>query len=81
MNPHNPHRGNGQEDGEPLGVLREQDRETSADFLARVRNRIHRRSATAQIASYSWHAPKMVLIEMASMLNHIFTMLGGNRRL
>jgi hypothetical protein len=43
-------------------------------------NKIYRRTATAQIASYSWHAPKLVLVEMASMLNYIFRMVGGNRR-
>ena len=65
---------------EPIRELRDQERDTRPDFLARVRNSIHRRSATAQIASYSWHAPRLVLIEMASMLNYIFRMVGGNRR-
>ena len=50
------------EQEEPIRELRDQERETKPDFLARVRNRIHRRAATAQIASYSWHAPKLVLI-------------------
>lgn len=80
MNPHDPDTGFGQEDGQPLSVLREHERDTRVDFLARVRNRIYRRSATAQIVSYSWHAPRMVLVEMASLLNHIFSTLGGNRR-
>ena len=74
MNPHD------RESEEPIRVLRDQERETKPDFLARVRNRIHRRSATAQLASYSWHAPKLVLVEMASMLNYIFRIVGGSRR-
>ena len=65
---------------EPISELRDQERETKPDFLARVRNRIHRRATTAQIASYSWHAPKLVLIEMAAMLNYIVRVVGGNRR-
>lgn len=71
---------NQREPEEPIHLLRDQERETKPDFLARVRNKIYRRTATAQIASYSWHAPKLVLVEMASMLNYIFRMVGGNRR-
>ena len=71
---------NAEEQEEPIRELREQERETKPDFLARVRNRIHRRTATAQMASYSWHAPRLVLIEMASMLNYILRVVGGSRR-
>ena len=68
------------EHDDPIRELRDQERETTTDVLARVRNRIHRRATTAQIANYSWHAPKLVLVEMASMLSYIFRMVGGNRR-
>jgi hypothetical protein len=71
---------NDREHEEPIRVLRDQERETKPDFLTRVRNKIHRRTATAQIATYSWNAPKLVLLEMASMLNYIFRMFGGDRR-
>ena len=71
---------NAEEQEEPIRELRDQERETKPDFLARVRNRIHRRTATAQMASYSWHAPRLVLIEMASMLNYILRVVGGSRR-
>lgn len=62
---------------DPIRILKDQEQDTSPDFLTRVRNRIYRRSATAQLVSYSWHVPKIVLIEMASMLNHILTAIGG----
>ena len=65
---------------EPIRLLRDQEHETASDFLAKVRNRIHRRSSTAHIAGYSWHVPRIVLVEMATMLSHIFTTLSGNRR-
>ena len=71
---------NDSEHDERIRELRDQERDTRPDFLAKVRNRIYRRTATAQIASYSWHAPRLVLIEMASMLNYILRMVGGNRR-
>jgi hypothetical protein len=80
MNPNDRDPGSEQETGEPVRVLRDQERDTAPDFLARVRNRIHRRSATAQLATYSWQVPKIVLIEMASMLSHVFTSFGRNRR-
>ena len=64
----------------PIRELRDQERATKPDFLARVRNRIQRRTAAAQIASYSWNAPRLVLIEMASMLGYIFRIVSGNRR-
>lgn len=80
MNPQDPEPEFGQDDGEPLSMLREQGWETNSDFLAKVRNRIHRRSTTAQVVSYSWHASKLVLVEMASMVNYIFRVIGGNRR-
>ena len=71
---------NDREPEEPLRELRDQERETKPEFLARVRNRIQRRSAAAQLANYSWHAPRVVLIEMASMLDYIVRIIGGNRR-
>jgi hypothetical protein len=71
---------NQKEPEEPIDLLRDQERETKPDFLARVRNRIYRRTATAHIANYSWHTPKLVLVEMASMLSYIVRMVGGNRR-
>jgi hypothetical protein len=71
---------NDRERDESIRELRDHERETKPDFLDRIRNRIFRRTATAQIASYSWHAPRLVLVEMASMLNYIFRMVGGNRR-
>lgn len=71
---------NEREPDEPIRVLRDQEHETKPDFLAKVRNSIHRRHATAQIASWSWNTPKLVLVEMASMLDYIIRVVGGNRR-
>ena len=64
-------------DDEPLRVLREQERETSPDFVAKVRRRIQRRATVAQVASYSWHLPGVVLVEMAGLVKHLVTALTG----
>lgn len=64
----------------PIRALPSQEHETSPDFLARIRRRIYRRAATSQLASYSWNVPKLILIEMVSLLGHLFTMSGGGGR-
>ena len=75
MNPNS-----GEDDADlPIHSLKEQESDTAPDFLSRVRNSIHRRTTASQFASYSWHLPKVVLIEMASVLSHIFTAAGGKK--
>lgn len=62
----------GAEDGEqPLRILTEQEMETSADFVAKVQRKIHRRSAASQYVSFTWNVPKVVLIELAGVLKHL----------
>jgi hypothetical protein len=80
MNPDGREPGSDQETDDPVGVLMSQEHDTPADFLGKVRNRIHRRSATPQLVSNSWHVPKKVLVELASMLNHVFSAFSGSRR-
>jgi hypothetical protein len=76
----NPHSGDPEQDPDlPIGALREQEQETAPDFVSRVRNKIQRRTTANQFFSYSWQVPKLVLIEMASLLTHIFTAIGGKK--
>jgi hypothetical protein len=63
-----------------IAELMEQESDTHADFLAKVRNKIHRRTAASQLASYTWHMPKVVLIEMVSVLSYVFTAISGKKR-
>jgi hypothetical protein len=49
--------------GEPIGALAEFDHEASTDLLTRIRRTIQRRTAAAQLTSFSWNAPLMVLRE------------------
>jgi N-glycosylase/DNA lyase len=65
--------------GQPIRVLSEQEYETSSDFMVRVRSKIYRRTAASQFASYSWQLPKVVLLEMARVLGHLFTALGAKK--
>jgi hypothetical protein len=70
---------NGEPADEPVAELVNQEKETAPDFLSRVRNKIRRRSAASQLAAYSWHVPKLVLLEMASILSYVFAEFGGRK--
>ena len=71
--------GGEREMGQRIPALLEQEHETSPDFVDRVRRKIYRRTATSQLASYSWHLPKTILIELASLLNHLFRTFGTKK--
>ena len=62
-----------------LLLLMEHEQETSPDFLNRVRGRIQRRTAVSHVASYSWHMPKTILLELAGLLGHLFKALGAKK--
>ena len=64
---------------QPIHVLREQEIDVPHDFLGRVRRSIYRRTTVSQFASYSWHLPKTILIEMAVLLGHLFTTIGATK--
>jgi hypothetical protein len=65
--------------GQPIELLAQQEHETSADFLHRIRNKIHRRAATSQVASFSWYLPRAVLLEMAELLGHVAQSVAGRK--
>jgi len=64
---------------EPIRELMELEHETSPGFLARLLGKIHRRSAVSHVATFSWHLPKVILIELAGMLGHIVNVLGTRK--
>lgn len=49
--------------GQPIEDLSGFEYDASSSFLSRIRRRIHRRTATSQIVSFSWSAPFLVLLE------------------
>lgn len=71
--------GSGSPGDDPIRVLADQESETSAEFVAAVRRRIHRRMTASQFAAFSWHLPKAVLAEMGGLLRHLFTTVGGRK--
>jgi hypothetical protein len=70
---------NDSETEQPLTVLLEQERETSAEFIEKLRSRIHRRSTVSQFTALSWHLPKVILAEIVGVLGHLFSVHVGNK--
>jgi len=68
------------DDDAPIELLRTQTHEPSGEFLQRIRRTIHRRTATSQLASFTWHLPGTILIEIAGLLRHfVSTASGGGK--
>lgn len=66
-------------EGDPLEILREQELETSARFLAQVRGKIYRRTATSHVVTYSWNLPKVSILELARVLSDFLQSFGTNK--
>lgn len=54
--------------GTPVAALAGFEEVASTGFLTRVRRKIHRRTTTAQVASFSWNVPSMVFLELWRIL-------------
>jgi len=67
------------ETGEPVRELLNLEYDTSPVFLTGVRRKIHRRVATAHVASFSWNLPKAILLELIRLLGHSFGALGDTK--
>ncbi len=65
--------------GEPIRLLLDQQLEPSAHFVEKIRRRIYRRTAASQLASYSWHLPKVMLVEMFSVVTHFLRAFGTKK--
>lgn len=59
--------------GEPIASLSELEQEVSPQFLASVRKKIYRRTATNQMAAFSWNLPKVILTEMIRLAVYFFS--------
>ena len=62
-----------QDTGTPIAALRELQQDTSPLFLHRIRRRIYRRKTTSDLLCASWEFPKIVFVELANMLIHLFS--------
>lgn len=74
MNP-----GNSDPGDDPILELRDHELQTSTEFTGKVRRRIQRRTTANQLAGFSWNMPAVVLRELAGMLSHMVSALGGKK--
>jgi hypothetical protein len=61
------------ETGEPIAPLAELGQEVSPQFLQSVRKIIYRRTAANQMISFSWNLPRVILLEMMSLIAHFIS--------
>ena len=64
---------------EPIAVFAKQEEHAPADFIAKLRRRIHRRAASSQVVALFWELPGAVLIEMAKLLGELVGAVGGRK--
>jgi hypothetical protein len=60
-------------ESQPIDLLVNLEQEVSPQFLAGVRKKIYRRMAANQMIGFSWNLPKVVLMEMMSLIAHLFS--------
>jgi len=65
--------------GEPIAQLADYEQQHSAALIGRVRNRLHRRLTTNQLASMSWNAPGQAIVEFLDMLFSLFQPAGKKK--
>lgn len=61
--------------GEPIGVLKELEHDTSPFFLRNIRRKIYRRTTASHLLLFSWQIPKIAFVELGGMIAHIFSAL------
>ena len=69
----NDENGSEEEVGRPIAEIAELQQEVQPGFLVRLRRRIERRSLTSQFLGFSWHFPKLILIELLEIVFSLFT--------
>jgi hypothetical protein len=66
--------------GEPITALSQLEQNTSPGFFGIVRKKILGRMAASQVASFSWQLPRIIAIELITMLVDILSGFAGPRK-
>lgn len=66
--------------GEPIAALSLLEQDTSPGFFGSVRKKILGRTAASQVVSFSWQLPRIIAIELITMLVHILGGFGGPKK-
>jgi hypothetical protein len=63
----------------PIRGLADLESPVSARFLSIFRSKIYRRTATAQLAHFSFSLPIAIFVEFLSIIGHLFAVIGGRK--
>jgi hypothetical protein len=69
----------GPEPDDLTDLLTRQEESGTEDFLRNLRRRIHRRSVTAQVATFTWELPQPVLLELLHLTKEVFVALASRK--
>ncbi len=70
---------NGLEPEDLADLLTRQEEPAADDFIPKLRRRIHRRSLTAQLTTFTWELPQPVLLELLHLVKEVFVALGPRK--
>ena len=75
--------GNGstREQEDPIRLLAGQEDQASADFIPKLRRRIHRRATSSQVVAFCWELPQIVLFEMVHLAVEVAAAVGGKKEI
>jgi hypothetical protein len=69
------------EQEEPIRLLARQEEQAAADFIPKLRRRIHRRAASSQFVAFCWELPQIVLLEMVHLAVEVAAAVGGKKEI
>jgi len=63
----------------PIPELAELESPVSGSFLQYFRRKVYRRTATIQLANFSFAVPVAIFVECLSMIVHLFAVVDGRK--
>lgn len=66
---------------EPIRLFASQEEQVAADFIPKLRRRIHRRAASSQFVAFCWELPQIVLFEMVHLAVEVAAAVGGRKEI
>jgi hypothetical protein len=63
----------------PIRALAELESSVSESFLRFIRRKIYRRTATAQLAHFSYSMPVAIFVEFLSIIVHLLAVVDGKK--
>jgi hypothetical protein len=68
-----------EEEDRPIPGLADLESPVSETFLQYFRRRVYRRTATVQLAHFSYSMPVAIFVELISIIVHLFAVVDGRK--